>query len=154
MTTPETTRWLSSEEMEAWLPLIRIVTLLPQVLDRQLRTDVGITHVQYHILTRLSAAVDGQLRMSELADGVAISLSRLSHAVSTLERHGWVTRAAAKDDGRGQTAMITEEGRQLLQLAAPGHVAKVRSAVFDNLTEADITQLADVANRIAENLEP
>ena len=85
MTAPGEPRWLSDEEMQAWLPLIRLVTLLPQVLDRQLRDDAGLTHVQYLILARLSMETDRHLRMSELANACAISLSRLSHAVATLE---------------------------------------------------------------------
>ena len=70
MTAPGEPRWLTDDEMQAWLPLIRLVTLLPQVLDRQLRDDAGLAHVQYLILARLSMETDRQLRMSELATRV------------------------------------------------------------------------------------
>ena len=127
--------------------------MLPQVLDRQLRDDGGLTHVQYQILARLSAAPDRQLRMGELARGVAISLSRLSHAISTLERNGLVTRIPSDDDGRGHISFLTEQGQHLLELAAPGHVATVRRAVFDALTEQDLAALADIGQRILKQLE-
>src|SRR3712207_9432620 len=71
--------------MAAWLPLVRLVTLLPQRLDGQLREDAGIGHVYYQILAMLSQAPDEHLRMSELAGLTAISPSRLSHAVAALE---------------------------------------------------------------------
>lgn len=153
MTAPGEPRWLTDEEMQAWLPLIRLVTLLPQVLDRQLRDDAGLTHVQYLILARLSMETDRQLRMSELANACAISLSRLSHAVATLEHRGWVTRTSAEDDGRGQLAVLTDEGQKLLELAAPGHVAVVRRAVFDGFDDDDVARLAELARYVVKHLE-
>ena len=94
-------RWLDEAEMAAWLPLVRLVTLLPQRLDGQLREDAGIGHVYYQILAMLSQARDQHLRMSELAGLTAISPSRLSHAVAALEDRGWVTRCPAATDRRG-----------------------------------------------------
>ena len=154
MVTSDEPHWLSEEEMQAWVPLIRLVTLLPQVLDRQLRDDAGLTHIQYLILVMLSMEPDQQLRMSELAHACGISLSRLSHAVATLEHRGWLARTSAEDDRRGQVAVLCDEGRNLLELAAPGHVAVVRRAVFDGLVDDDVTRLAEIAGRIVKQLEP
>ena len=140
--------------MQAWVPLIRLVTLLPQVLDRQLRDDAGITHLHYRILITLAREPHQQLRMSEVANACAISLSRLSHAVATLERDGWVTRTSAEDDRRGQLAVLTDEGQRLVELAAPGHVAIVRRTVFDGLSDDDVTNLAELANHVLEQLPP
>lgn len=154
MTAEEDPRWLTDAEMQAWIPFIRMVTLLPQVLDRQLRDDAGITHVQYMILARLSMEPSNQMRMSELAGECAISLSRLSHAVATLERSGWLSRISAEDDGRGQLAVLCDEGQKLLDLAAPGHVAVVRRVVFDGLADDDVAHLSDLATRIMKQLAP
>jgi DNA-binding MarR family transcriptional regulator len=142
-------RWLDEEEMAAWLPLVRVVTLLPQALDRQLREDAGISHVYYQLLAMLSAAPDRSLRMTELARLTAISPSRLSHAVSSLEARGWVARATCAEDGRGQLARLTEEGRRLLEQTAPGHVAEVRRLVFDQLTPEQVAQLRDLATAVS-----
>jgi len=136
--------------MDAWLPLINVVTLLPQALDRQLRDDAGVNHVSYMILARLSDAPDRRIPMSDLARGTGLSLSRLSHAVSSLEGRGWVRRSVWQQDGRVQTAELTDEGQQFVELAAPGHVAAVRRLVFDHLTDDDVAALADIATRITK----
>lgn len=141
-------RWLSGDEMAAWLPLVRLVTLLPQRLDRQLRDDAGISHVYYQILAMLSQAPDEQLRMSELAALTATSPSRLSHAVATLEGRGWVTRCPAETDGRGQLTRLTPAGRAAIEQVAPGHVGEVRRLVFDRLTADEVDQLARIAGKL------
>ena len=141
-------RWLSEAEMAAWLPLVRLVTLLPQRLDRQLRDDAGIGHVYYQILAMLSQAPDQQLRMSELAALTATSPSRLSHAVATLEDRGWVTRCPAETDGRGQLTRLTAAGRAAVEEIAPGHVGEVRRLVFDPLTPDEVDRLARIAGRL------
>jgi DNA-binding MarR family transcriptional regulator len=145
-------RWLTEAEMAAWLPLVRLVHLLPQALDRQLREDTGISHVYYQILAMLSAAPEEQLRMSELARLTATSVSRLSHAVGSLEERGWVQRAACTDDRRGQLARLTDDGRQMLARTAPGHVAEVRRLLFDRLTAEEVHSLQLLAGKLAGGL--
>jgi DNA-binding MarR family transcriptional regulator len=142
-------RWLSDDEMAAWLPLVRFVHLLPQTLDRQLREEAGISHVYYQILAMLSGAPDGRLRMSELARLTSTSTSRLSHAVAALEERGWVLRSSCPTDRRGQLAELTTAGRRELERTAPGHVAEVRRRVFDVLTEAEIAQLRVLAEKLS-----
>ncbi len=143
-------RWLSEAEMAAWLPLVRLVTLLPQRLDRQLREDAGIGHVYYQVLAMLSQAPDQQLRMSGLAGLTATSPSRLSHAVATLEDRGWVTRCPAETDGRGQLTRLTAAGRAAVEQVAPGHVAEVHRLVFDRLTPDEVDLLAGIATKLLD----
>jgi DNA-binding MarR family transcriptional regulator len=151
---PDTTpHWLTEEEMAAWLPFVRMVTLLPQALDRQLREDAGIGHVYYQILAMLSAAPDAQLRMSELSRLTGTSPSRLSHAVSALEGRGWVARCPAERDGRGQVTRLTGEGRGQLERTAPGHVAEVRRRVFDRLQPEQVAQLREIAGALLQALD-
>ena len=64
---PGQPRWLDDEEMAAWLPLVRLLTTLPNALDTQLREEAGISHLYYQVLVMLSATSEGALRMSELA---------------------------------------------------------------------------------------
>ena len=148
MTDPEP-RWLSSDEMAAWLPLVRFVHLLPQALDRQLREEAGISHVYYQILAMLSGAPDGRMRMSELARVTSTSTSRLSHAVAALEERGWVVRRSCDTDRRGQLAELTPAGRKELERTAPGHVAEVRRRVFDVLDDAEVAQLRTLAEKLS-----
>ena len=139
--------------MAAWLPLVRLLSLLPGALDTQLREEAGISHVYYQILALLSEAEHGALRMSELARITGTSLSRLSHAVASLEARGWVQRRPCPDDKRGQLASLTAQGGQVLAGAAPGHVAEVRRRVFDHLTPEQVGQLATITRALVHALD-
>ena len=77
-------RWLTAEEMRAWLRLVAVTELLPSALDTQLRRDAGLTHFDYFVLSRLSEAPERTLRMTALAQGTNATLPRLSHVVRRL----------------------------------------------------------------------
>src|SRR5690606_14746747 len=100
----------------------------------------------------LSMAEEQTLPLSELADQVNSSLSRLSHVVTKLEDRGWVRREPHPTSRRTTLAVLTAEGWKVVQAAAPGHVETVRSLVFDGLTRAQVNQLRAIATRIGENI--
>lgn len=146
-------RWLDEEEMQTWLPLVRVVQLLPQSLDRQLREQAGINHIYYMVLVILSAQPKRRLPLTELARLAAMSQSRASHAVTSLEQKGWVQRQRCPTDRRVQLVVLTEEGMQVLTDAAPGHVAEVRRLVFDQLDADDLADLRRVALKFVAVLD-
>ena len=146
-------RWLDEEEMAAWLPLMRVLHLVPQQLDRQLREHSGINHNYYMIMVVLSAQDDREMPLSSLAHAVAMIPSRLTHALISLEGRGWVVRRQNVSDRRVQFARLTDEGMRALQQAAPGHVAQVRSSVFDPLDRKDLGHLRRVMEKIASRLD-
>ncbi|MES5820245.1 MarR family winged helix-turn-helix transcriptional regulator [Streptomyces sp. RG80] len=147
-----TPRWLNAEEQRAWLAYIDFSTLLNDYLNRQLRRDAGMTHADYSLLAHLSSAPDHSLGMSELAQRLKITRSRLTHAVSRLREAGLVNRREDPADGRGQLAVLTEEGRGMLSAVAPGHVEAVRRAVFDVLTPDQVHQLAQIGEAVSDAL--
>ncbi|WP_212912459.1 MarR family winged helix-turn-helix transcriptional regulator [Streptomyces sp. TS71-3] len=147
-------RWLDEEQQRVWQSFMNAAMLLDDHLDRQLQRDAGMPHLYYGLLVRLSEAPRRRLRMTELARRVKITRSRLSHAVARLEDHGWVRREDCPSDKRGQLAVLTDEGRAVLESAAPGHVEAVRHALFDRLTREQQRALGEIMQTVAEGLEP
>lgn len=146
------TPWLTPEESEAWINFIDCSTLLGDYLDRQLRRDAGLTHADYSLLARLTAAPDRTLGMSSLAEQLRFTRSRLTRVVIRLEESGYIRRRDAPADRRGQLAELTDEGMALLTDAAPGHVTAVRRAVFDVLGPEQVEQLATITAAVIASL--
>ncbi len=147
-------RWLSDEEMAAWVRLVAVVELLPGVLDGQLRRDAGLTHFDYLVLAMLSEAPRHTLRMTELSTRTNATLSRLSHVVRRLEERGLVERAPCPSDGRATNARLTEAGWAKVRATAPEHVATVREHVLDALTSEQVGQLTAITEALLGRLDP
>jgi DNA-binding MarR family transcriptional regulator len=147
-----TPRWLTAEERRAWLSYIDFSTLLSDHLNRQLRQDAGVTHADWALLGHLSSVPDHTLGMSELAERLRITRSRLTHAVNRLEEAGYVSRREDPTNRRNLLTALSEEGVRLLERAAPGHVEAVRRAVFDALTPEQVRQLAEIGEAITSAL--
>jgi DNA-binding MarR family transcriptional regulator len=148
------TRWLDDEQQRAWRAWLSVSELVPRVLDAQLQRDVGLTHAAYVVLAMLSEAPGRARRMSDLARRANQSQSRLSHTVGRLEERGWVRRERAADDGRGNLAVLTDAGWEIVQQVAPGHVEAVREAMFDPLSADQTRALREALEQVLERLDP
>jgi DNA-binding MarR family transcriptional regulator len=146
------TRWLDADEQRAWRASMYSWMLLEDRLDRELTRETGISHAYYEILVQLSETEGRALRMSELADRCLSSRSRLSHAVSRLEERGWVRRQVCPEDGRGQLAVLTDEGFAALEAAAPVHVESVRTHLFDQLSPDQVAAMRDIGETLLRHL--
>ncbi|MDA3629672.1 MarR family transcriptional regulator [Saccharopolyspora oryzae] len=140
-------RWLDDEEMATWNAFVEASNLVARKVEQQLREQVGLSHPQYEILVRLSAAPGGEMRMTELAQLVVTSKSGLTYQVTQLEKAGLVRRRTCESDDRGVNALLTDAGREKLRAAAPGHVDVVRANLIDVL---DRDQLRAVAAGLGE----
>ncbi|MCZ2830498.1 MarR family transcriptional regulator [Modestobacter sp. VKM Ac-2986] len=150
---PAQPRWLDAEEQKAWRAWLYSTTLLQDRLERDLTHSAGVSSAYYEILVQLSEAPERRMRMSQLADRCLASRSRLSHAVSRLEERGWVAREVCVEDGRGQLAVLTDQGMAALVEAAPVHVASVREHLFDQLSPAQIAAMRDIGETLLRHLD-
>ncbi len=142
-------RWLSPQEQASWRAYLRGTRLIAVALDEGL-TQHGTRLTEYEILSMLSEAPGGRLRMSALAQRVVQSRSRLTHTATRLERLGWVQRHAVREDRRGVELSLTAEGRAILEELATVHVADVRRVLVDQLTCEEFAALGQAMARVVE----
>ena len=147
-------RWLTSDELSAWIKFVATVELLPGVLDSQLQRDASLTHFEYFVLAMLSEAPERTLRMTALAARTNSTLPRLSHVASRLEKRGFIDRKPCDDDRRATNAVLTEAGWQKVVATAPGHVETVRENVIDPLDTRDIADLDRIMAKLLAQLDP
>ena len=147
-------RWLDDEQQRTWRAWLTVAELLPRALDAQLQRDAGISHAAYVVLAMLSESPSRSRRMSDLARRANQSQSRLSHTVARLEERGWVRRERSAEDGRGNVAVLTDTGWDIVRQVAPGHVDAVREALFDPLTVEQTRALGTALEAVMERLDP
>jgi DNA-binding MarR family transcriptional regulator len=149
----EAVKWLTADELQSWLSLVRLMTQLPWSIDQQLQRDSDLAMVEYQVLACLGRSPQHIMRMSSLAVVTNASLSRLSRVVKRLENRGLVRREPDATDGRFTNAILTESGYRVLEAAAPDHVAHVRSLVIDALSREQLRRLGQTAERILTRID-
>jgi DNA-binding MarR family transcriptional regulator len=140
---------LDAAQLDAYFALMEAVSLLQHRVEQQLRTEGGISYVQFQLLARLNAR--GQLTMTELADGVVYSRSGLTYQAGLLEKAGLITRSPSPDDERATLVTITDSGRALLGQVMPGHI-QVTRLLLDPLSDQDLDHLRDIMTRVRDHM--
>lgn len=143
-------QWLSPEEQKAWRAFLRAVSLVMEVLNQDIENEKGISLNEYEVLAHLSESPGRTIRMSNLADRLVHSRSRLTHTVRRLEDAGLVKREPCADDRRGVNCILTEKGFEYLVSAAPSHVNSVRRVLVDKLGREDMLELGRLSNILAD----
>jgi DNA-binding MarR family transcriptional regulator len=146
-------RSLNEVEQATWLRLLTLASLLPTKLDAGLRERSGVSYFEYFVLASLSAETDGTMRMSDLAAASAGSPSRVSHAVTRMEKNGLVERIDSVEDGRVRFARLTEAGWELVRRIAPAHLEQVRKLIFDVMTTSEMNSLCTVTGKLIRSLD-
>lgn len=147
-------RWLDGLEMRAWRGLLAATARLLAQLDAELQESQQLSVADYGVLATLSEAPSGQLRMSELAEQMALSPSGLTRRVDSLVRAGLVERVQCPDDRRGMFASLTKAGHRRVEQAAPDHVAQVRRHCIDRLRPDQLAALVEVTDALLGDREP
>jgi len=115
-----TREWLSEDEQHAWRTYLRMGSLLPAALNRQLQQDCGLTLPEYEVLVQLSEAPGQRLRPFQICDALNWSRSRLSHQLTRMERRRLVTRRECAADGRGPSSSSPPPARPPSARPRPG----------------------------------
>jgi DNA-binding MarR family transcriptional regulator len=144
--------WLSEDEQRAWRTYLRMGSLLPAALNRQLQHDCGLTLPEYEVLVQLSEAPGYRLRPFQICDALNWEQSRLSHQLTRMQHRGLVTRQECEADGRGAFVVLTAAGADAIEAAAPQHVATVRRLIFDRLDPAQRTAFEQACATIIDAL--
>ncbi len=152
--TPDTeVRWLSPPEQDAWRAFITGTRRLLERLERDFKSH-GLSHDDYGVLVALSEADGGRLRMAELADQSVESRSRLSHHIGRMESKGLVSRESCPNDRRGFFAVLTDDGRAVMEETSPHHVAGVRAHFLDQVEPDELAVISRAFGRINEAFGP
>lgn len=144
---------LTESQMRAWRAFLGASTLVSARLNHELDEAAAISMYEYEILVRLFESEAGRVRMSQLADQVSYSRSRLTHTVGRLERAGYVLRSSCPNDRRGVYAHLTKAGYEFLAQTAPIHLDGVRRHLIDRFTPSELATLTELLEKITTDAD-
>ena len=144
---------LTESQMRAWRAFLGASTLVSARLNHELDEAAAISMYEYEILVRLFESEAGRVRMSQLADQVSYSRSRLTHTVGRLERAGYVLRSSCPNDRRGVYAHLTKAGYEFLAQTAPIHLDGVRRHLINRFTPSELSTLTELLEKITTDTD-
>lgn len=112
------------------LKLYVVLTRAAESLHAHARADIashGFTEGEFAILEALYHK--GRLLLGEVQREVLVSSGGVTFLVDRLEERGLVTRAACETDRRARYAVLTSDGRKLMDRIFPPHAEVLRRAM-------------------------
>ena len=144
--------WLSDAEQRMWRSYQTMRRALDRGLERQLFDEAGLSAADFGVLVPVSEAPEHRLRARELVRILSWDRSRLSHHLRRMEQRNLIERLDCPGDARGTIIALTPAGWDVIQAAAPAHVATVRSYVFDALSPAEVATFTELTERIVDRI--
>jgi DNA-binding MarR family transcriptional regulator len=144
--------WLDGDQQRAWLAYIRVQLRLAYEMNRQLLADSGMSLPDYDVPTALSVADGGRMQITVLAAQIGWERSRVSHHVRRMSARGLATFGLSAVDRRVTEVTLTDQGRQALEEAAPGHVDLVRRLFFGGLPTDLVGPLREALESVYANI--
>ncbi|MGV9349952.1 MarR family winged helix-turn-helix transcriptional regulator [Streptomyces spiralis] len=140
---------LTAEEEAVVRSLSRVIYALPRAVDADMLREQRLSLIEYLALSNLSEAPGRQMRMSDLASAVEMSISGVTRLANRLESQGLIERVRSTQDARSWNALLTDAGFARLEQAWPTNLASVRRHFLDHLAGLDLRKLAAALRNIA-----
>ena len=141
---------LPPDRLDAWRAFLRAHAAVVARIERDLQRR-GLTPLTwYDVLIELVYAPDNRLRLSELADAVALSRSGLTRLVDRLEQAGLLRREPHPRDRRGAYAVLTEAGWEAVASTRPAYLRDIAAFFANHLTEGETRVLSSALSRVFE----
>ena len=146
---------LDPSACEAFLHLLRTGDEAFPYAEQNL-TEHGISHGRFGVLMLLwgdchnpEANTHG-MTPAELADQSNVTRATMTGLIDTLERDGFVKRAADKADRRMMRVGLTRKAEKFLEQLLPGHFQRM-AALMVPLSQAERKTLVKLLNKILQN---
>lgn len=132
----------------AWGALLQVHAAVVPVLDRKLQAETGMPLRWYDVLLEVAAAPDRRLRMSDLAERVVLSRTRVSRLVEEIASAGLLVREQNQEDGRSAYAVLTDQGLRRYRQAAPIYLAGIEEHFAKALQDRELQSIATALQRV------
>ena len=134
--------------LKAWRTFLYAHAQVRRQLERELQAEQAMGLGEYEVLLILAYSDGRRMRMSELADRLALSRSGATRLVDRLEADQLVERVSCETDRRGQWAHLTEPGLDRLRTASPTHLRGIGEHFLDRIPAAELQALRMTLDRV------
>ena len=135
---------LASDELKAVTVMLRASQAIQEVIRKD-AANYGLNSTEFSVLELLYHKGHQPIQM--IGKMVLISSSSITYVIDKLEQKNYVRRQGCPEDRRVIHAVLTEEGKKLMDNIFPQHVLKI-SEVFDDLSTEELKQTIALVKRV------
>ncbi|HEY0580521.1 MAG TPA: MarR family transcriptional regulator [Candidatus Nitrosocosmicus sp.] len=129
----------------------RTAKVLIQAFDQELRKEIGITFGQWKIIITLVNNNDG-LSQKEIADKLGLEGPTLIPIIDKLEKDGFVTRMADKNDRRNNRIFLNEKTINTLDLMINCGL-RIKNMSMRDISEENVSITKDTLEKMWKNIQ-
>ncbi|HEX9634656.1 MAG TPA: MarR family transcriptional regulator [Candidatus Limnocylindria bacterium] len=134
--------------LKAWRTFLYAHAQVRRQLERELQAEQAMGLGEYEVLLTLAYSDARRMRMSDLADRLALSRSGATRLVDRLEADELVERVSCETDRRGQWAHLTRAGLDRLRTASPTHLRGIGEHFLDRIPATELQALRTTLDRV------
>jgi DNA-binding MarR family transcriptional regulator len=121
------------DRITLWGLFLEVHAGIGRRLHTELRAAVGLPDAWLDVLLRIARTPGQAVRMTDLANMVLFSSGGFTKLADRMEQAGLIRREPCPDDRRAVLAVLTEEGRQVLDRALAVHLPSLQRYLYDPL---------------------
>ena len=138
------------EQITAWRSFLEVHSAVIKALERELIEDQGFPLTWYDVLTHLSELPEARMQHQALAESLLLSRSGVTRLVDRMVSAGLVCREASPEDRRVSYVTMTQQGRDALDRASPGHMRGIAEHFVRYLDAGDVSVLQRFFSRVLD----
>ncbi len=135
--------------LAAWIGLMQTHAAVRRTLDADLLAAHRLPLTAFEVLFQLARTGEGTTRVSDLAERVLLSRTRLSRVLGDLERAGFVAREGSPAYARAVLVGLTADGEAMLRRATATLEASLHELFARHLSDEELALLQDIWRRLA-----
>lgn len=135
---------ITSNELKAVTVILRASQAIQEVIRKDV-ANYGLNPTEFACLELLYHKGDQPIQM--IGKRVLISSSSITYVVDKLEQKNYVRRQGCPEDRRVIYAVLTSEGKALMDEIFPQHAIKIEE-VFTDLNADELNQTIELVKRV------
>ena len=138
----------TQKHLHMWRAFLETHSAVVKYLERRMHEQHGLPLSWYDVLLQLADGPEGRLRMGELAESVLLTRSGITRLVDRMIGAGLVLREPCPGDRRGYYAIITQQGKDIIEKVGPDHSKDAWEVFLGHINEAEADLMDKVFDRV------
>ena len=145
-------RLLHDDRITLWGLFLEVHDALIRRIGRELHAEVGIPGPWLEVLLRIGRTPGQAVRMTQLAEMVLFTSGGFTKLADRMVAAGLINREPCPGDRRSHLAVLTPEGRRVLDRALAVHLPSLQRHLIDNLEPEQRDQLEAILRTLRARL--